>query len=96
MRLTVKRIYLFSQKNVKSRRHKSCNFKDLSFHHDFTTSTISGKTWSKQSRHMVKVVKVKMVKMIFQLHFKLTIIIYIYYYSGTFCKPENDFDQMTK
>ena len=47
MRLTVKRIYLFSQKNVKSRRHKSCNFKDLSFHHDFTTSTISGKTWSK-------------------------------------------------
>ena len=80
MRLTVKRIYLFSQKNVKSRRHKSCNFKDLSFHHDFTTSTISGKTWSKQSRHMVKVVKVKMVKMIFRLHFKLTIIIYIIIY----------------
>ena len=34
-------------------------------------TTISGKD-------MVKVVKVKMVKMIFQLHFKLTIIIYIY------------------
>ena len=38
MRLNIKRIYLFSQKNVKSRRHKPYNFKGLSFHHDFTTS----------------------------------------------------------
>ena len=39
---------------------------------------------------MVKVVKVKMVKMNFQLRFELTIIIniYIYYYSGTFFNPK--------
>ena len=38
MRLNIKRIYLFSQKNVKSRGRKSYNFKGLSFYHDFTTS----------------------------------------------------------
>ena len=45
---------------------------------------------------MVKVVKVKMVIFIFGLCHLLTIIIYIYYYSGGFWQVKNDFDQMTK